>query len=187
MLRRTSTRLAVALAVTFVPLASGCSESDGSAPDGFVRHDGGGYTFVRPEGWRRSAKEKQFIRARDVEFVDPATRSGVPTLVGVDVTDPKHPTLNAYAALIYGADAMGVPEFKVTSRKSVEVKGAREALRIASSYKESAFGTPATVRQWSILARTDDGTVYDLRVGTGDPRFSEKTFNTIAAKFEVRR
>lgn len=170
--------------VVVLLVAAACSSSSGSkAPEGFAEFSGQGYRLAYPKDWEKRTGSQLLVAKREVEFVKPATTSGLPTLVGVSADTTAVP-LKSYIGIFYGASRERLRDFELRERERT-VPGAKEAQMVEISYLDETRGSAAPARVWALVARNDQGRVFNLQVGGRRADFDEKVFDQILDSFRL--
>lgn len=169
---------------------AGCSSGAAAPPppDGWRTVDGDGWTFAVPDAFRRS--DPQIDPRRDAELIGPDELSpGQPTeLVGISTpADDRDMDLDAYIGTVFGADAAvnQLQDYEVVRERPVDIPGATQARRLQTSYTETGLAGGPTVSQSVVVAKGEDGRIWDLRyVAVGDA-FDAQRADRVAGAFAL--
>ena len=131
----------------------------GAAASGVRRRDGRALRVARPAAWRVI---EMTGGGTAVGFQSAAGAHGIPTQVGLGLSEDYPNSLEAAVDLVKGESRIVYPGYRITDERWVKVHGAR-AYRIDSVY-ESFAEQPSSVRNVDLYVQTDDRVQLNLFV-----------------------
>ena len=174
-------RALILVAATAAVLAGCGASSPAPPPRGFVAATGAHYAFARPAAWRAI---EMTGGGTAVGFQSASGAHGIPTQVGLGLSEDYPNSLEAAVDLVKGESRIVYPGYRITDERWVKVHGAR-AYRIDSVY-ESFAEQPSSVRNVDLYVQTDDRVQLNLFVRGPAEDWDEARVKTMIDSLEVK-
>lgn len=178
-LRRVARLRGAGVVLVVAGLLAACG--GGTAPEGFVRHDGETFALAHPEGWEVGQREGESFAALG------ETGAGGVRQAAIVQVDPGFS--GDFGVTVDGLNDLADVEFtdrQVVADDELDVEGAQAGRLLQTAYRTTAEdGATVDMRQFDLFALSGDETLHYLRVNAPRELFDGVALRQIVDSFAL--